>query len=498
MEESSNYNMNFYDSRNLNTINSNIFSNNSSNIFRKNKNEIYINNSNINNSSNYYNNYYNSIRNSNRDGNNDLNDIKNEKEFINLMPNKAFKKFLTSKIKYYMNEDSIPKNFISDFIMDKNKMNKKTKNINFDNIHLNILDDNFKYKKNLFETTISDIGNSTSTNNNNELKNINNKYTQKKQLIKEQYEIKKSLLLDKNKELTDRINELQEFIDDSRSQMEKRDNEIKQYLYTYDKISSENELNKKKIENLVSELNAKKNEVEEKKKKINELNNINNNLERKMIELKKEYINEALINKETKDNYAIIKNNYNDIKNQYDLLNIKYQTLSDENYNFRRDRLLYEKEIKTKNLMIEDLLQSNSSIKQKELKEKLNILGLNKEEEKQNDIYFDIKDNNNSKNSKKKEENYKGEEEIKNNKDEDKNKVDKNEINELNELIKEREELMKERKNATNEYYKITNKVNNVQIKRRNELEIKLDQINNDLANIRVRINTLKNIKNNK
>ena len=317
----------------------------------------------------------------------------------------------------------------------------------------------------------------------------------KKQLIKEQYEIKKSLLLDKNKELTDRINELQEFIDDSKSQMEKRDNEIKQYLYTYDKISSENELNKKKIENLVSELNAKKNEVEEKKKKINELNNINNNLKRKMIELKKEYINEALINKETKDNYAIIKNNYNDIKNQYDLLNIKYQTLSDENYNFRRDRLLYEKEIKTKNLMIEDLLQSNSSIKQKELKEKLNILGLNKDEEKQNDIYFDIKDNNNIKNNKKNEENFKGEEEIKNNKDEDKNKVDKNEINELNELIKQREELMKERKNATNEYYKITNKVNNVQIKRRNELEIKLDQINNDLANIRVRINTLKNIK---
>jgi len=136
--------------------------------------------------------------------------------------------------------------------------------------------------------------------------------------------------------------------------MEERDKQIKKYLSTYDKISSENEENKKKIENLVYELKAKNTEVEEKKKKINELNNINNNLENKMIKLKEEYINEAMNNKETKENYVSIKNDYNDMKNQYDLLNIKYQTLSDENFNFRRNNLLYEKEIKTKNLMIEE------------------------------------------------------------------------------------------------------------------------------------------------
>ena len=505
MEESSNYNMNFYDSRNINTINSNFYSSNSSNknILKKNKNdkfEIRIDNiSSINNSSNYnnaYNNYYNSLSNSNKDSNNESNNIKNEKEFINLMPNKTFKKFLTSKIKYYMNEDSIPKKFISEFISERNNMIKKSKNINFNNINLNIFDDKNKYKKNLFENINLGVLTEPNADKNNEYENINNKYTKKKQLLKEQYEIKKSLLLNQNKELINKINKLQEFIDHSKNEVVQRDKEIKKYLSTYDKISSENELNKKKIENLVYELNAKKNEVEEKKRKINELNNINNNLENKMNILKKEYINEAIINKETKDNYVIIKNNYNDIKNQYDLLNIKYQTLSDENYNFRRDKILYEKEIKTKNLMIEDLLQSNTSIKQKELKEKLSILGLNKIEENENEIYFDLKENKNKDNNDNKDENNnnpKVEEIVINKaKDEDKHKFDKYG---MEELINKRDELMKDRKNATNEYYKIPTKANSSQIKKRNELEIKLDQINNDLAKIRIRINILKNTK---
>ena len=85
---------------------------------------------------------------------------------------------------------------------------------------------------------------------------------------------------------------------------------------------------------------------------------------------------------ETKENFAIIKNNYNDIKNQYDLLNIKYKTLSDENYNFKRDKILYEKELQSKNNIIEDLIQIHGN-KNKELKGKLNKLELNKIEEKE-------------------------------------------------------------------------------------------------------------------
>ena len=64
-----------------------------------------------------------------------------------------------------------------------------------------------------------------------------------------------------------KINELQQYIDNSKNKMEERDNQIKRYLTTYDKISTENEQIKKKIENLEYELNAKNNEVEEKKKK---------------------------------------------------------------------------------------------------------------------------------------------------------------------------------------------------------------------------------------
>ena len=513
LEDSSHYNMNFYDSGviNINSINSNINSNMNSNInSNKNilkkklndKNEFHIDNNSSSNSHNYndYNNYYNNIL------LNSINDsliIKNEKEFINLIPNLTFQKFLTSKIKYYMNEDSIPKKFISDCIVEKNlRKIKEAKNL-YNNIDLNIVN-NFKnknkHKSNILKEkelelvypkkiihTYNKGGEKDESSNEYEI--INKKYNRRKILLKEEHEIKKSLLLEENKELMLKINELQQCIDNSKNKMEERDNQIKRYLTTYDKISTENEQIKKKIENLEYELNAKNNEVEEKKKKIYELNNLNSNLENKMNELKKEYVNEAINNKETKENYVIIKNNYNDIKNQYDLLNIKYQTLSDENYNFRRDKLLYEKELKTKNLMIENLLQSNTNIKQKELKRRLDEVKLNKIEEIENEKYFDIKENNENKEN----ENTKEEIVINKAKEEDIHKFDECG---LDELMSKRDELLRDRKNTTNEYYKIPNKANSQQIKKRNELEIKLDQINNELDKIRIRINILKNNKN--
>ena len=509
MEESSHYNMNFYDSRimNLNgkNSNSNFNSNNASNknIYINNRNnriEILLdnnNNSSINNSNNY-NNYYNSFINSVMDVNESKN-IKNEKEFFNLMPNKAFKKFLISKIKYYMNEDSIPKKFISEIVSAKKKKNIKTKNIN-DDINLNNFDKYYKYKNkaNIIGDEDSDFfdirrnfppsrGGSALNINYNDYNNI---YNNKKKLLKEQYEIKKSLLLDQNKELLDKINKLQQFIDDSKNQVEERDQKIKIYLSTYEKISSENEQNKKKIENLKYELNAKNTEVEEKQKKIYELNHINSNLENKMNILKKEYVNEAINNKETKENYAMIKNNYNDIKNQYDLLNMKYQTLSDENYNFRRDKLLYEKELKTKNLMIENLLQSNSSLKKNELNGRINKLEFNKIEETENEKYFKTQENEDKIN--KNEQKEKEESVVNKAPEEDIHKFD--EFG-LDDLMSIRDELIRDRKITTNEYYKIPSKISSSQIKKRNELEIKLDQINNDLAKIRIRMNILKNSK---
>ena len=233
--------------------------------------------------------------------------------------------------------------------------------------------------------------------------------------------------------------------------------------------------------------------LKKRKKKIYELKNINDNLEDKMIKLKKDYINETINNKETKENYTMIKNNYNDIKNQYDLLNIKYQTLSDENYNFRRDKMLYEKEIKTKNIMIENLLHSKTYINQNSLKEAIDKLEIKKVDEVENDYFYTSKEKNHIDkiNNINKKNNEKEIIIVNKAKDEDKQKFDEYGFDEL---ISKRDELMRERKNTTNEYYKIpTKNANSSQIKKRNELEIKLDQINNDLAKVRIRINILKN-----
>ena len=427
----------------------------------------------INNSTKFkeYNNYYgtNNYKDINNSNKNELINIKSEKEFYKLIPKKTFRKFLTNKIKYYMKEDSIPKKFISDFIVH----NKKSKKSHISDLHNtqqpqdNIYDfDSFKeYYEN--KNIITEINRSKSKN------------KKKKQNL---------VLMDENKLLMDEINKLREYVDNSKSEIEQRDIKIKRYLQTYDKISIENEENKKRIENLEHELDITKNEMQEKKNEINELSNINYNLEKEMKKLKKEVINSL----EAQENYSIIKNNYNDIKNQYDLLNIKYKTLSDENYNFKRDKILYEKELKSKNNIIDDLIQIHGS-KKKELKGKLNKLELNNIEEKE------IKDYLSSSKKEKKEINENKEEKIKNNQINTQDKKDKKvkffEKLNINELMDLRDELVGERNFITNEFYKIPTKATIKQNQRRNELEKRLAQINNELAKIRIRINILKESK---
>ena len=58
-----------------------------------------------------------------------------------------------------------------------------------------------------------------------------------------------------------------------------------------------------------------------------------------------------------------------------------------------------------------------------------------------------------------------------------------------------RDELVGERNFITNEFYKIPTKATIKQNQRRNELEKRLAQINNELAKIRIRINILKESK---
>ena len=397
--------------------------------------------------------------------------IKNEKVFKNLVPKNTFQKFLTSKIKYYMSEESIPKKFISEFIHPKNTIKK--------NIHKKIISDLQKSQHSEIKLDFSTF-NAYYENDNiiSEIKRSKSKRNKKPKVI----------MIEENKELMNKLNEIKEYIDNSKLEMEQRDNKFKTYLQSFDRINTENEKNKKIIENLEYELESKNYEVEEKRNEIFELNNLNNNLEIQMKKLKEEYINEAINNREAKENYLIIKNNYNDMKNQFDLLNIKYKTLSDENYNFKRDKMLYEKELKSKNTLIDDLIEVNPY--KKESKGKLSKLELNTIEEKEIMQYLS---------SNKKERKIKREESIEKQKSKEVKKketfFEKLTIDELKNL---RDELIGERTFITNEFYKIPVKANNKQNERRNELEQRIALINNKLAKIRIRINILKESKNNK
>ena len=416
-----------------------------------------------------YNNFYGKTN--NKDIIRDSTNIKNEKVFKNLIPKNSFQKFLTSKIKYYMSEESIPKKFISEFIHPKNSSKRM--------IHKKIISALQKFHQEDIKLDFSTY---------NEYYENENIISEIKRSKSKKYRKPKSIMVDENKELMNKINELKEYIDNSKLEMEQRDKKLKTYFQSFDRINTENENNKKRIENLEYELESKNNEVEEKRNEILELNNINNNLEIEMKRLKEEYINETINNREAKENYLIIKNNYNDMKNQFDLLNIKYKTLSDENYNFKRDKMLYLKELKSKNTIIDDLIEDNSN--KKELKGKLNRLELNKIEEKEIKNYLS---------SNKKERKEKREESIKKQKNlkEIKQKETFFEKLNINELMNLRDELIGERTFITNEFYKIPVKANNKQNERRSELEQRIAEINNKLAKIRIRINILKEAKNN-
>ena len=263
-------------------------------------------------------------------------------------------------------------------------------------------------------------------------------------------------------------------------------------------MTLENNLNKGKIDELKKELKFQKGQMNEKINKISELETINLNLKNEMNKLQKNYEAETTINKETKQNYDLIKSNYNDIKNQYDLLNIKYQTLTDENFNFKRDKALYEKQIKTKNKMIETLIENKSNILNNN---KLYKLDLPEEKEESNHEMFLDYLKNKVIEFPNKEEKDNGMKIIKNdenqNRSEDyKEDIDFTKFDELTypELQSKRDEFVTERKNLNNILNKIPIKINyKGQLEKRNELEKKLNEINRDLAIIKFRMKNLKN-----
>ena len=448
--------------------------------------------------------------------------------FYNLLNNKSFRKFLNNKLEQSKKtEDEIPKKFIENLSLKPEPINisqDKKQNIinetmssmnysifyNEDNIQVPLYNRNIRKTYN--EKYISLKMDNTKINSNNrysieisgpQYDNFNDSISKIEPrrfttIGYSNYNGNISELTLKNQKLHDKILELQNEIRVSKNEMNMKNLELEKYFSSYDKMTLENNLNKGKIDELKKELKFQKGQMNEKINKISELETINLNLKNEMNKLQKNYEAETTINKETKQNYDLIKSNYNDIKNQYDLLNIKYQTLTDENFNFKRDKALYEKQIKTKNKMIETLIENKSNILNNN---KLYKLDLPEEKEESNHEMFLDYLKNKAIEFPKKEEKDNGMKIIKN--DENKNgsedykeDIDFTKFDELTypELQSKRDEFVTERKNLNNILNKIPIKINyKGQLEKRNELEKKLNEINRDLAIIKFRMKNLKN-----
>ena len=444
--------------------------------------------------------------------------------FNNLLENKMFRKFLNNKLENSKNNEEVSMKFIENLDIKKTNRNKKiekkqinensetTSNANYSIFYnednYKIIHDDNNYRKTVNTFKIPRINNIKMTfnnryNNDNLIPQNDNLYENK--IIKNprftmsysNFKENDSELAVKNQKLHDKILELQNEIRVSKNEMNKKDSELKKYFSSYDKMNLENNLNKEKINELKKELKLQKGEMNEKLYKISELENINNTLKAEMTKLKKNYEEETTTNNEAKKNYDLMKSNYNDIKNQYDLLNIKFQSLTDENFNFKRDKALYENQIKVKNKMIESLIENKANIINNKLYDTYSSEDKNVSNHemfldylKNKKIPNDILKNEDIENGMKK--NYKNEN---GSNEKYKTDIDYTKFDNLNypELQSKRDELVNERKNVNNVFSKISLKSNyKGHADKRKELENKLHDINCDLAIIKLRMKKLK------
>ena len=429
-------------------------------------NEISTHNNIDNNESNYEMNFYDTFR----KGINE-NSKNSTGTFESLLPNKSFQKFLKEKLKYYMDEKDIPTNFINNLCLGMGIGEKPYSNglSNF-NQNLKSLDNgklNFNYYSN---------ENTSKTNIN---KNNNKNYVKSK-------EIKRNKSMDifqRNK------------INYNSNSNQNNFNKTNKNSNSFKKVFIENKINKKKLEEMKKELSEQKNEMNEKLQKINLLENINDNLKQEMNILQKNFENERIDNTQNRKNYAIIKNCYNDIKNQYDLLNMKYMTLNDENFNFRRNKELYERQIALKNEMIENLIENKTNLQKQKVNDEINkinfstksshkIISTFLQNNKEDNKSEEKSDNNNIKKQ--------------SNRTNKKNEIDYSKYDKLSfpELQCKRDELTNERKDINNIYSKIPLKTNNRElINKKNNLEKRLKELNCELMLVKLSIKNYKNHK---
>lgn len=139
---------------------------------------------------------------------------------------------------------------------------------------------------------------------------------------------------------------------------EKEENENKINKYFDENLTLKNQIDVMKVE-----IKMQQNEIIKKNDKITDLQQENVTLEHEVNDLRSKSTNELSNLRESKQSFDMLKSNYYEIKNQYELMSMKYQSIADENFNIRRDLLLYEKEIKNKNETIErqrrEIIESN-------------------------------------------------------------------------------------------------------------------------------------------
>jgi len=187
-----------------------------------------------------------------------------------------------------------------------------------------------------------------------------------------------------NKELIDKITILKKEVEFSKNEMRRKDEKFLRYLNKFDKIASENAYNMVEIENLEEELLNRKNEMDLKTKKINELMNINMGLEQEMNQLKIYYKSKDSNNK------LLQKNNYNSEKDDYIENNSNNKIDSDNEENNKYEEFNMEDEFEELNV---DELHSrrNSLIKERKditfLINKLPIKLVSKEQIRQKNEY---------------------------------------------------------------------------------------------------------------
>ena len=412
------------------------------------------------NESNYNMNFYDTLRKSTNE-----NSKNSQGVFESLLPNKSFKKFLKDKIKYYMDEKDIPANFIKN-LYSGNEIGSMSQSNGFhSNNYSNYKSvDNEKLNMNIYA--------------NDKINNTNiykNKDKNKNQMKSDNIKRNKSMdLFRQNKKI-------------SNTNYNKNNN--------YKKIFNENKINKKKLEEMRKELNEQKNEMNEKVQKINLLENINDNLKQEMNKLQKNFENERIDNTQNRKNYAMIKNYYNDIKNQYDLLNMKYMTLNDENFNFRRNKELYERQIAIKNEMIENLIENKTTLQKQKVNNKLDKINLSTKSSQKIISNF-IKDNKeNSTNEVKNNNNNITKESNRTNQS---NKIDYSKYDKLSfpDLQCKRDELNRERRDINNIYSKIPLKTYNRElINKKIDLEKRMKEINCELMLVKLSIKNYKSHK---